>query len=130
MILTIVKSNGGQVAYCKCDRCGKEFKRALKQINKHNHFCGRICAGGRGRPETNPNICIICGKPKDDTFYDKSDRLICSKECYSKWWDTWYKQNITWERKGMPRNMGNDVSKVNYTFYRQGRLIAYYNYGV
>lgn len=129
MILKIVKSNGGQVAYCKCDRCGKEFKRGFGLLNAKNHFCSKQCSG-TGRPLPAPNACIVCGKPKDDTFYDKSDRLICSKECYSIWWDTWCKQNITWERKCMPRNMGNDVSKDNYIYPKQGRLIAYYSYGV
>ena len=36
------------------------------------------------------NVCIICSKPLDDTFYDKSQwRPICSKECYSKYFDKW-----------------------------------------
>ena len=40
------------------------------------------------------NVCIVCGKPKDDTFYDKSKyRLICNRECYSKYFDMWKKRD-------------------------------------
>jgi len=40
--------------------------------------------------------CVICHKPYDDTFYDKGNlgnaksggtRYLCSRECYSKWFD-------------------------------------------
>ena len=129
MILEIIKTNCGKVTHCKCDKCGKEFKRPLSQTNKHNHFCSRDCAGS-GRSEFNPNVCKICGKPRDNTFYDKSaTRPLCSKACYSKWFDDYYKLCVKWERKRPPNNMGNDV-KRDYVYPKQGRLIAYYNYGV
>ena len=125
MILEIIKSNGGKLAKCKCDRCGKEFTRSYSLLNSKNHFCSKVCSGN-GRPEPAPNVCMICGKPKDDTFYDKSDRLLCSKACYSAWWDKWYKANITWQRNCMPRNMGNDVSKDYYEYPKRGKLIINY----
>ena len=43
-----------------------------------------------------PTNCVICGIEYNDTFYDKGnmgmcksggDRYICSKACYSKWFD-------------------------------------------
>jgi endogenous inhibitor of DNA gyrase (YacG/DUF329 family) len=131
VIVNIMKSNGGRLATCICDCCGKEFKRAYGLLNAKNHYCSRNCSGS-GRPEVIPNACVICHKPKDNTFYDKSEtRPICSKACYSVWWDKWYKTNITWERKGLPRNTGNNVSITNNVFYKQGRLIlADYNLGV
>jgi endogenous inhibitor of DNA gyrase (YacG/DUF329 family) len=131
MIIKIVSSNGGKKAYCKCDRCGKEFTRSNSQVNQKSQYCSCECSGS-GRPEVIPNACVICHKPKDNTFYDKSEtRPICSKACYSVWWDKWYKTNITWERKGLPRNTSNNVSITNNVFYKQGRLnLADYNLGV
>jgi len=123
VIIKITQNNYGKMAHLKCDKCGKEFKRAFGQTNKHNHYCSRICAG-KGRPDTDLHNCIICNKLKDNSFYDKSStRPLCSKACYSVWFDNYYAACNKWERKGMPNNMGNDVSKSNNVFYKQGRLL-------
>jgi endogenous inhibitor of DNA gyrase (YacG/DUF329 family) len=131
MIVKVIQGSYGKTAHCICDKCGKEFKKAYAALNAKNHYCSRKCSGS-GRPEVIPDACIICHKPIDNTFYDKSEtRPICSKACYSIYFDNCYKRDVWWERKCMPRNVGNNVSMVNNKFYKQGRLIlADYNLGV
>ena len=131
MITKITKSNMGKTAHCICDKCGKEFNRPISLLNAKSHYCSRECCGG-GRSEINPNACVICGKVKDNSFYDKSStRPICSKACYSIYFDNCHKRDVWWERKGLPRNVDNNVSMVNNRFYKQGRLnLADYNLGV
>ena len=131
MILEIIKTHSGKLAYCKCDKCNKEFTRANSLLNQKSQYCSRECSGS-GRAEINPNMCVVCGKPKDNTFYDKSaTRPLCSKACYSKYADDYYKACVKWERKRPANNMGNDVKKVNYSFYKTGTLhLANYNLGV
>jgi endogenous inhibitor of DNA gyrase (YacG/DUF329 family) len=131
MIIEITKSNMGKTAHCICDKCGKEFNRPISLLNAKNHYCSRECCGG-GRSEVNPNACSICGKPRDNSFYDKSStRPLCSKACYSVYFDNHFASYNTWERKGLPRNVDNNVSITNNVFYKQGRLIlSDYNLGV
>lgn len=48
--------------------------------------------------------CIVCNLPYNDTFYDKGNmgnaklnggnRYLCSKACYSAWFDIWQKQGV------------------------------------
>ena len=131
MIVKVEKHSNGKLAYCICDRCGKEFTRSNSQVNQKSQYCSRECCG-HGRSEINPNACVICGKVKDISFYDKSStRPLCSKDCYSKFFDNHFATCNTWERKGLPRNMGNNVSKETPVFWKTGRLIlADYNLGV
>ena len=100
MIIEIITGHSGKTAHCICDRCGKEITRAMSLLNTKNHFCSRDCSGN-GRPEIIHNVCMVCGKPKDNTFYDKSDRPICSKE-------------YTWERKGLPQSVArHEITLTN-----------------
>jgi hypothetical protein len=128
MITKITENNYGKMAHCICDRCGKEFIKQVSHLNKKNHYCSRDCSG-TGRPEAVQNYCIICHKPKDDTFYDKSARPICSKACYSVYFDNCYRRDVWWERKRPANNMGNNVSKKP-VFWKTGRLNCNYNLGV
>lgn len=53
--------------------------------------------------------CVMCNKKYDDTFYDKGNqgrsnwggtRYLCSKKCYSDWFDKWeLRESLTLEQK-------------------------------
>jgi endogenous inhibitor of DNA gyrase (YacG/DUF329 family) len=63
----------------------------------------------------NPN----CRKPRDDTFYDKSNyRPVCSKRCYSEYYDSLDRQNRI---EHEPKRLKYKPDK--YEFYKQGRLV-------
>ncbi len=41
------------------------------------------------------NKCIMCGKKRNEEFYDKSDyRPLCNKQCYSDWFDDCRKRDL------------------------------------
>ena len=63
MILRKEKSYRGFTAYCKCDGCGKIFKRKLSELN-NSHYCNSQCFyknykrkrwNGERRGSNNPN---------------------------------------------------------------------------
>ena len=95
MIISKIKASRGYSVICTCDLCGKEIKRSGYLIERsNNHFCSSDCKRGYIS-----KTCIICGKPFDNTFYDKSEyRPLCSKECYSVHFDNWYKDFVMWGR--------------------------------
>ncbi len=70
------------------------------------------------------NKCIICGKKRDNTFYDKSDyRPLCNKQCYSVWFDDCRKRDIEYannqllhaekHKQACKRWQQNNKDKVN-----------------
>jgi hypothetical protein len=96
VIQKIIKANRGY-AICKCDYCGKEIKKSLSKLHD-KHYCNNNCASmikmsNKFGIKTYKNVradchCIVCGKPYDDSFYDKGDRgradnggqrYLCSK---------------------------------------------------
>ena len=128
MIIKVINKNTGKIATVKCDFCGNEFERAYTRVNNTaQHFCNFTC---RSEFKQSPNHCLICHKPKDNTFYDKSNtRPLCSKACYSIYSDKHYKQSVKWIKKTdmVQKNTRTSV----YTYPIQGRLILTdYNLGV
>lgn len=101
MIIETIKGyTKGYAAKIKCDYCGKEFMRGLSKAQGNKHFCNNDCASmvkmaSKFGTKTYKNVvadchCIVCGKPYDDSFYDKGDRgradnggkrYLCSKAC-------------------------------------------------
>jgi endogenous inhibitor of DNA gyrase (YacG/DUF329 family) len=95
MIINKIKSGKGYMFNCKCDLCGKEIWRTGFQIARNKqHFCSHNCKRG-----FISKTCMICGKPYDNSFYDKSDyRPLCSKECYSVHFDNWKNDIDNWRK--------------------------------
>ena len=108
MILETIKGyTKGYAAKIKCDYCGKEFTRGLAKSQSSKHYCNNDCASmvkmaSKFGTKTYKNVvadchCIVCGKPYDDSFYDKGDkgwtsnggkRYLCSKSCRDFLYDT------------------------------------------
>jgi len=57
MIIEIKKSlRYGKAAFCKCDYCGKNFKRKLSLVSRSkHHFCNNECNGKYFRGKNNVN---------------------------------------------------------------------------
>ena len=130
MILEIYKRKYGigQTAKLQCDKCGKVYDKAVSVAKKtEKHYCSRFCAG-LGNDGISGR-CIICGKDKDDTFYDKGIRPLCSKACYSAWFDKHLAYHNKYERT-TTRQLNGKIQVKPGMWYKQGRLLTNYNLGV
>jgi len=116
----VIKTISEFKVLCVCDNCGKEFELPKhKLINsktgklKLHHYCSKKCSD-----RISYQKCIICKKPYDDNFYDKSKyRPICSKECYSAYLDN--RGSLVHKNT----NPLSDIKEKPYEYYRRGRLV-------
>lgn len=134
MIISTIKTKTSIKYICKCDLVGCEniITRVGCKLEKVQYCCvqhrqkavelksierkkllanrSRIMLSGR----RDGNHCVVCGKLKDDTFYDKSSyRPICSKEHYDIYFDSLPHRSVE----------QTPVENTTYTFYKQGRVI-------
>ena len=63
--------------------------------------------------------CKVCGKPIDDSFYDRSPyRPICSRKCYSKYIDSLPKR--------YDKKLHHDIiefKEPKYEYYMRGHCV-------
>lgn len=91
-------AKGGKSAICKCDYCGKEFKRRFSYVGKSkNHFCNRTCKalwqkeynGGKNNPlYSRVEVkCSNCGESltRKRCFLKKYKHFFCSSKCRGEW---------------------------------------------
>lgn len=99
---------------CKCDMCGKAFKKEKGQVNKwKNHFCGRECyikylqieenkKKGKDSPKYSQvdAICDWCGKKFKSYKSTASKARFCSLQCRNDWQSDMMKGSKHYNWKG------------------------------
>jgi endogenous inhibitor of DNA gyrase (YacG/DUF329 family) len=112
MIINKIKSGKGYTVLCKCDYCGAFiYKKGYRTGIYKYHYCNFKHSSLHRKLLNQTKIdipvavkpchkrCMICGKPYDNSFYDKSDyRPLCSKECYSVHFDNWKNDIDNWRK--------------------------------
>jgi len=129
MIVEVYKSKRGYGAVCKCDNCGREFKRRFSFVKRSkSHFCSNDCKAdwqtrnnrGKGNPlyKRVEVRCAYCGKKllRKPCHIKRSKIFFCSEKCRGAWRSANLKRdkNTLW-RGGKSYNNGYlEIFKPNH----------------
>lgn len=126
MILELFEVKNGKGAICKCDYCGKIFKRQYSNATRRSkQYCSRECFNN-GQKNGIIVKCDYCGKiiEKKPAFMKGMEHHFCNSKCFGKWKskNILGEKNPTWKGGRKIKSGYIEVYSPNHP-YRNGNYV-------